>query len=177
MAVRVLLVLAVLLAFYGCGQSSPAPEQGEKEDVEKGVGKKPEDTPKPETTQAEAATVSCSDFPSSQHAYEYYDTKATEAEQKILDSDGDGWPCNEASVVGEEQAAPEQTGLQPTPEFYENECRMRTYAVEQGMASAESTAFANEIADALADDIEAGGDKDLGEVLDELGVPAYEDVC
>ena len=33
MAVRVLLVLAVLASFYGCGQSSPAPEQGEKEAV------------------------------------------------------------------------------------------------------------------------------------------------
>jgi hypothetical protein len=57
MAVRVLLVLVVLAAFCGCRQSIPAPEQGEKEDVEKAVGKKPE-----------AATVSCSDFPTSRHA-------------------------------------------------------------------------------------------------------------
>ncbi len=52
MAVRVLLVVvAVLMAFYGCGQSSPTPEQGEKEDVEEAVGQKtPKATPKPETT-------------------------------------------------------------------------------------------------------------------------------
>jgi hypothetical protein len=49
-AVRVLTVLAVLMAFYGCGQSSSAPEQGEKEDVEKAVKEKPESTPKPEAT-------------------------------------------------------------------------------------------------------------------------------
>ena len=40
----------VFLTFNGCGQSSPPPEQGEKEDVEKAIGKeKPEVTPKPET--------------------------------------------------------------------------------------------------------------------------------
>jgi hypothetical protein len=33
MVVRILLLLAALMAFYGCGQSSLTPEQGEKEDV------------------------------------------------------------------------------------------------------------------------------------------------
>ena len=42
MAVRVLLVLVALVALCGCRQSSPAPHQGEKENVEKAVGKKPE---------------------------------------------------------------------------------------------------------------------------------------
>ena len=56
MAVRVLLVLAVLMSFYGCGQSSPAPEQGEKEEVEETVEEKPEATPKPETTAATETT-------------------------------------------------------------------------------------------------------------------------
>ncbi len=53
MAVRVLLVLAALVAFYGCGQSNPVPEQAEKkeEDFEQlPVREKTEATPKPETT-------------------------------------------------------------------------------------------------------------------------------
>ena len=33
-------MLAVLASFYGCGQPSPAPEQGKKEDAEKAVGEK-----------------------------------------------------------------------------------------------------------------------------------------
>jgi hypothetical protein len=42
-AIRIVLVLAAMMTFYGCGQSSSAPEQGEKEDVEKAVKeKKPE---------------------------------------------------------------------------------------------------------------------------------------
>ncbi|HEV2094352.1 MAG TPA: hypothetical protein VGR18_14425 [Rubrobacter sp.] len=52
MAVRVLLVVAVLVAFCGCGQSGPTQEQGQKEDVDKAVGQKTpkKATPKPETT-------------------------------------------------------------------------------------------------------------------------------
>jgi predicted small lipoprotein YifL len=33
--VRALMVVVGLIALHGCGQSSPTPEQGEKEDVEK----------------------------------------------------------------------------------------------------------------------------------------------
>ena len=52
MAVRVVLVLAaVLVSFYGCGQSNPVPEQAEKKDFEQlPVKEKTEATPKPETT-------------------------------------------------------------------------------------------------------------------------------
>jgi hypothetical protein len=51
MAIRVLLVVAILMAFYGCGQSSPASEQGEKEDVEEAV----EETPDGEKIQKEVS--------------------------------------------------------------------------------------------------------------------------
>jgi hypothetical protein len=37
-AVRVLMVVAVLVALYGCGQSIPPPEQGEKEDLGRATG-------------------------------------------------------------------------------------------------------------------------------------------
>jgi hypothetical protein len=171
MAVRVLLVVSVLVALYGCGQSSPAPQQGEKEDVEKAVGGDPalaQMTPK----------EACETFPSSQHAMEYLDNKATDAEERVLDSDGDGWPCNEASVVpASEAASTEPTGLQPSPEFYEWNCRGETYVIEQGMSAQESEAFGTEMGNRLADDIEAGGDKDMGDILDEMGVPAYEEEC
>ena len=49
MALRVLLVLVALMTFYGCGQSSPAPEQGEKEAV---GGNKPERTKAPADEEA-----------------------------------------------------------------------------------------------------------------------------
>ncbi len=94
-----------------------------------------------------------------------------------MDSDGDGWPCNEASAVGAEEAAPEPTGLQPSPEFYEWNCWGETYIFQQGMSETEATAFAEEMADRLGDDIEAGGDKDMNDILDDMSVPAYEEEC
>ena len=167
MAVRVLLVLVVLVAFCGCGQSSPAPEQGEKEDVEKAVGKK----------MPEAATVSCADFPTSRHALRYINTQATEAEKEMMDSDGDGWPCNEPGVADPQEAAPEPTVIPKTSEFHEWNCRGDTYIAEQGMSEAEVSAFGEELGNRLADDIEAGRDNDMSDILDDMGVPAYEEQC
>ena len=166
MAVRVLLVLVVLVAFCGCGKSSPAQQQGEKEDVGKAVGKKPE-----------SATVSCADFPTSRHALRYINTQATEAEKEMLDSDGDGWPCNEPGVTDPRKAAPQPTVIPKTSEFHEWNCRGDTYIAEQGMSEAEVSAFGEELGNRLADDIEAGRDNDMSDILDDMGVPAYEEQC
>lgn len=43
------------------------------------------------------------------------------------------------------------------------------------MTAEESEAFSTEMGNRLADDIEAGGDKDMGDILGEMGVPAYEE--
>ncbi len=45
------------------------------------------------------------------------------------------------------------------------------------MSAQESEAFGTEMGNRLADDIEAGGDKDMGDILDDMGVPAYEEEC
>ena len=42
------------------------------------------------------------------------------------------------------------------------------------MSEAEATAFAEELADRLGDDIESGGNKDMNDILDDTRVPAYE---
>ena len=47
MVVRALLVLAVLVASYGCGQSSPPPAQGEKEDIGRATGEGENEAPEP----------------------------------------------------------------------------------------------------------------------------------
>ena len=80
-------------------------------------------------------------------------------------------------MVGAERAPPEQTGLRPGPEFYEWQCRGDTYIAERGMSEAEATAFGEYLGNRLADDIEAGGDKDANDILDEMGVPTYDEEC
>jgi hypothetical protein len=115
MAVRVLLMLVVLMALYGCGQpASSAPEQGLKDAGEK----KPESTPKPEPT-----------------------------------------------------------GIQVSSEFNEWNCRAETYVTEQKMSEAKRTAFGVEMVDRLAEDIKVDGHKHMGDILDDIGVPAYEEEC
>ena len=115
MAVRVLLMLVVLMALYGCGQpASSAPEQGLKDAGEK----KPESTPKPEPT-----------------------------------------------------------GIQVSSEFNEWNCRAENYVTEQKMSEAKRTAFGVEMVDRLAEDIKVDGHKHMEDILDDMGVPAYEEEC
>jgi hypothetical protein len=114
MAVRVLLMLVVLMALYGCGQpTSSAPEQGGKD-----AGEKPESTPKPEPT-----------------------------------------------------------GIQASSEFHEWNCRAETYVTQQNMSEAQRTAFGVEMVDRLAEDVRVDGHKHMEDILDDMGVPAYEEAC
>ncbi len=45
------------------------------------------------------------------------------------------------------------------------------------MDEAEATAFREDLGNRLADDIEAGGDRDSNDILDEMGVPTYHEEC
>ena len=153
MTVRVLMVMAVLIALYGCGQSSLGLEQGEKEDVEKAVGeKKPEGTQKPETTARVAPGY-------------------TTSEQASADA---AKAAADAEVTHDAQAS---ASASANAEFDRNQCRLDNYVVEENMSGAEAKTFAGEMADYLLDDIEAGGDATLQDFLDEAGVPAYEELC
>lgn len=176
---RTWILLAIaMLAFTACSQAANAPNEPEKEDVEKGT----QET-LPETTlraDAPPVLISCSDFLDSQGAEEFYANVAIKAEKEVLDADGDGVPCNEPGVVfaqapEEPTFVPEPTVIPKTPEFNEWNCRGDAYMAEQGMDAAEQEAFANELADRLIEDIEAGGDKKMGDIMDEMGVPAYEE--
>lgn len=87
MAVRVLLVLATFAVLYGCGQASSPVEKQEKQG---GV-----EQAKPEPV----AAKECSDFASGQEAFVFEQSgKATEADKKNLDPDGDGIFCNHKGV-------------------------------------------------------------------------------
>ena len=115
MAVRVLLMMVVLMAFYGCGQpTSSAPEQGGKDAGER----KLKSTPRPEPT-----------------------------------------------------------GIQASSEFDEWNCRAETYVTEQNMSEAQRTAFGVEMVDRLAEDVRVDGHKHMEDILDDMGVPAYEEEC
>lgn len=147
MAVRVLLVLAVLMSFYGCGQSSPAPEQGEKEEVEETVEEKPEATPKPETTAATETT-----------------------EMATTQASASANPSETGSVVA-------GTTGEERDEQAEGSCRLVNYVANEGMSQQEGAAFSKQVANEMMEDIEADPSVTVGPAqnaaLDRLDVPRY----
>ena len=175
------ILFMVLLTMAGCSQPSQAPEQGEKEDVERA------------TEDPVVGAAECSDFASPDEAMDYYTSEASEAEKRALDENQDGFACNESASVASAQssgsAGSEATSGGPalpsvdasasvdTSRMDNFDCRIQAHALEEGMDAQASTAFGDEMADRLIEDMEAGGNKDVGDILDDMGVPAYEEDC
>jgi hypothetical protein len=144
----VAVLFAVLLAIAGCSQPSQAPEQGEKEDVARAVEETPATTP-----------------PSVQGAEGGVAAPASGSSGAEVTSEGSALPTVNASASVD------------TSRMQNFDCRIQAHALEEGMDAQESEAFADEMGDRLVEDMEAGGDKDVGDILDDMGVPAYEEQC
>jgi len=148
MAVRVLLVLAVLVSFYGCGQSNPVPEQIEKKDPEQlPVREKTEASPKPETTAAAEPTDMLS-----------------------LQTGASSDPSETGSVVA-------GTSGEERKEQAEGSCRLVNYVAEEGMNQQEGAAFSERVANEMMEDMGADPSMTVGPAqnaaLDRLNVPRY----
>ena len=150
MAVRVLLILAAMLAFYGCGQPNPVPEQAEKEgkDFEQlPVREKTETAPKPETTAASEPT-----------------------EMATTQAGASSGPSETGSVVA-------GTSGKEREEQAEGSCRLVNYVADQDMSQQEGAAFSEQVANEMMKDIEADPSMTVGPAqnaaLDRLDVPRY----
>lgn len=150
MAVRVLLVLVILVAFYGCGQSSPVPEQGEKAVWEK----TPDATPNPGTTVRGTPGHTASE-------------QASVDAAKVAAAD-------EAEVT---RSPVVSASVQVGAEYFRKNCRIQTYIADQNMSEAEVEAFADDMRTFLVEDIEAGKYPTVEDYLDKVGVPAYAERC
>ena len=56
-------------------------------------------------------------------------------------------------------------------------CREQTYIVKEGMGKAETEHFVARITDRVLANLDGSGNKNMGEILDDIGVPSYEDFC
>jgi hypothetical protein len=180
MAFRVLLVLAAFAVLYGCGRASSPPERQEQD-----VGV---EEPKPKEGKKQA-TVKCEDFISREAAQEYVDTRATEADSKVIDPDGNGKACDEGAYLFASGAAKAQasasarsasaSGLSPSDAAVTNatQCRINLYVQEQNMTRAEAEAMVEALADDLIKSIEHPEDYppnyDIDDSLDRMEVPRY----
>jgi hypothetical protein len=59
-------------------------------------------------------------------------------------------------------------------DYYKVECRMQTHIVKGDMSKAEVKDFTSRITDRVQANLNGGGDKNLGDILDDLDVPAYD---
>ena len=69
------------------------------------------------------------------------------------------------------------TGAIGNMEQYRQSCRMQTYTVKEGMSKAEVKDFNARVTYRVQANLNGGGDKNLGELLDEIDVPAYRGLC
>jgi hypothetical protein len=60
---------------------------------------------------------------------------------------------------------------------YRHSCRIQTYIVKEGMSKAEVKDFNARITYRVQANLNGGGDKNLGELLDDIDVPAYRGFC
>jgi hypothetical protein len=60
---------------------------------------------------------------------------------------------------------------------YRHSCRMQIHIVKEDMSKAEVKDFTSRIAYRVQANLNGGGDKNLGDILDEIDVPTYKGLC
>ncbi len=161
-------VLAILLV--GCSQpGTDASRRGGDE-----VGARETDRP----TAAEATRpAKCKDFNEVPAYKQPRECTSEDAMREAVEGTNASAVSPSASASASSSSSAEATGLEKTPAFYRMQCRMDTYAVDQNMDKQEANEFADELADRLIGDMEAGGSKDVDDIMDDMGVPSYESQC
>jgi hypothetical protein len=60
---------------------------------------------------------------------------------------------------------------------YRQSCRMQIHIFEEDMSKAEVKEFTSRIAYRVQANLNGGGDKNLGDILDDIDVPTYKGLC
>lgn len=62
-------------------------------------------------------------------------------------------------------------------EQYRDDCRMQTHILKEDMSKVEVEDFTARVTYRVQANLNGGGDKNLGELLDDIDVPAYRGLC
>jgi hypothetical protein len=62
-------------------------------------------------------------------------------------------------------------------DHYRVDCRMQTHIFKEDMSRAEARDFTARVTYGVQANLNGGGDKNLGDILDDLDVPAYDSLC
>jgi hypothetical protein len=85
---------------------------------------------------------------------------------------GDSETTQEPSVQASTSAGTAGKG-----DHYRVDCRMQTYIFKEGMSRAETKDFTARVTYRVQANLNGGGEKNLGDILDDLNVPAYNLRC
>ncbi len=94
--------------------------------------------------------------------------------------DGVGRTVTEAGIEAPNEPsvqASTSTSVAGDADFYKVECRMQTHIFKEDMSKAEADDFTSRITDRVQANLNGGGDKNLGDILDDLKIPAYDTLC
>ena len=82
-------------------------------------------------------------------------------------------PSND-TASGQESASASARG---NADYYRLDCRMQTHIFKEDMSSAEAKDFTAGITYRVQANLNGGGDKNLGGILDDMDIPAYDILC
>ncbi|MDQ3863516.1 MAG: hypothetical protein M3317_08470 [Actinomycetota bacterium] len=68
-------------------------------------------------------------------------------------------------------------GATSSAEHYRLNCRMQTHIVKENMSEAEARDFTARVTYRVVANLDGSGNKDMGEILDDIDVPAYKGIC
>ncbi len=95
-------------------------------------------------------------------------------------NEGVGRTVTEAGIEATHELsvqASTSAGASGNVDHYRPDCRMQTHIFEEDMSRAEAKDFTARVTYRVQANLNGGGEKNLGEILDDLDVPAYDILC
>jgi hypothetical protein len=81
------------------------------------------------------------------------------------------------AAQGSSTRASSSAGAIADVEQYRTSCRMQTHVFKESMSEAEAKDFTSRVTYMVQANLNGGDDKNLGDLLDEIGVPSYKGLC
>ena len=97
-----------------------------------------------------------------------------DAEKVVTGSEMTAQAPSNDTASGQVSTSASATG---NADHYRLDCRMQTHIFKEYMSKAEAKDFTARITYRVQANLNGGGDKNLGDILDELNIPAYDTLC
>ena len=102
--------------------------------------------------------------------------------EQARDASGGGEGAGKSEAGSEDSNDPwvqagSSAGAGGDVDHYRVDCRMQTHTFKKEMSRTEARDFTSRVAHRVQANLNGGDDKNLGDILDDLDVPAYKGLC